>query len=461
MQRQLEQIIVAATLAFLLGCHAGLSKLLPLMPALILAAFFLLLLAWGCRQKAGVKLLAAAGIGLCFCCGAASGSGAMRQPQLPLQTFTGQEVRLFGRVEAGSVKVTPQGTSLVLACHTLQQAVQTNSAELGSSLPDTAIAVSGKVRVLVQGQDLSEKTTSGVIVQGTLKPLTDFANPGGWDGGLWSELQDLQGRMSIKGSELYLSGDGQSIRQYISGLAAGLRSNLQHTVPGQTGAVLAGMTLGGYDGISAQTREDFAAVGLAHLLAVSGTHIAVVTGFLLVLLRRRNHCTMALLAGILFFYAALCGFKPPVLRALLMSLALFGAGVSGRLPQRSNIFCAVVILLLCYEPRWLWDAGFQLSFTTTAGLLYFYPVLSGLCTRYLPVGIAEILAVSLTAQLAALPFLIHYFHQLSLSGLAANLLLVPLLELALLLTLAGYALLPVFGLESCCFYWQGFYCTPC
>ena len=187
MQRQLEQIIVAATLAFLLGCHAGLSKLLPLIPALILAALFLLLLAWCCRQKAGVKLLAAAGIGLCFCCGAASGSGAMRQPQLPLQTFTGQEVRIFGRVEAGSVKVTPQGISLVLAC----QAVQTNSAELGSSLPDTAIAVSGKVRVFVQGQDLSEKITGGVIVQGTLKPLTDFANPGGWDGGLWNELQDL------------------------------------------------------------------------------------------------------------------------------------------------------------------------------------------------------------------------------------------------------------------------------
>lgn len=321
MQRQLEQIIVAATLAFLLGCHAGLSKLLPLIPALILAAFFLLLLAWGCRQKAGVKLLAAAGIGLCFCCGAASGSGAMRQPQLPLQTFTGQEARLFGRVEAGSVKVTPQGTSLVLACHTLQQAVQTNSAELGSSLPDTAIAVSGKVRVLVQGQDLSEKITGGVIVQGTLKPLTDFANPGGWDGGLWSELQDLQGRMSIKGSELYLSGDGQSIRQYIGGLAAGLRSNLQHTVPGQAGAVLAGMTLGGYDGISAQTREDFAAVGLAHLLAVSGTHIAVVTGFLLVLLRRRNHCTMALLLT-LAGYALLPVFGLGKLLFLLAGLLL-------------------------------------------------------------------------------------------------------------------------------------------
>lgn len=57
MQRQLEQIIVAATLAFLLGCHAGLSKLLPLIPALILAALFLLLLACCCLPAAAAKRL--------------------------------------------------------------------------------------------------------------------------------------------------------------------------------------------------------------------------------------------------------------------------------------------------------------------------------------------------------------------------------------------------------------------
>ncbi|MFQ9934894.1 MAG: hypothetical protein ACLRXQ_01250 [Phascolarctobacterium faecium] len=57
-------------------------------------------------------------------------------------------------------------------------------------------------------------------------------------------IAGFTGANVYKGSELYLSGDGQSIRQYIGGLAAGLRSNLQHTVPGQAGAVLAGMTLG-------------------------------------------------------------------------------------------------------------------------------------------------------------------------------------------------------------------------
>lgn len=160
--------------------------------------------------------------------------------------------------------------------------------------------------MFVQGQDLSEKITGGVIVQGTLKPLTDFANPGGWDSGLWNELQDLQGRMSIKGSELYCPGTDKYQAVYRR-TGCRLRSNLQHTVPGQAGAVLAGMTLGGYDGISAQTREDFAAVGLAHLLAVSGTHIAVVTGFLLVLLRRRNHCTMRCWQGFYFFMRLCAG----------------------------------------------------------------------------------------------------------------------------------------------------------
>ena len=57
MQRQLEQIIVAATLAFLLGCHAGLSKLLPLIPALILAGFFSFAACLGLPPKGWSKVV--------------------------------------------------------------------------------------------------------------------------------------------------------------------------------------------------------------------------------------------------------------------------------------------------------------------------------------------------------------------------------------------------------------------
>ena len=96
MQRQLEQIIVAATLAFLLGCHAGLSKLLPLIPALILAALFS---AAACLVRPPKGWSKVVGRGrywfVFFVVALPAAAGPMRQPQLPLQTFTGQEVRLF------------------------------------------------------------------------------------------------------------------------------------------------------------------------------------------------------------------------------------------------------------------------------------------------------------------------------------------------------------------------------
>ena len=472
MRQQLEQILVYGTLGFLLGCHLGLSKIISLWAAVSLGVVFSLLLIGACCKYWESKILAVLAVGVFFCCGAAVGSGAMRQAQLEIGSFTGQQVLLYGTSEPGSVKNRPEGTSLVLVCNAVQaESVAADTSLLPAAAKDsfntiaaptsrTATAVAGKVRVFIKKVQLADKLAGQLTVSGTLKPLTNFANPGGWDGELWNELQGLQGRMSVSGSEVYLSGGSPGISDRIAGLANTLRQQLQSTAPGQAGAVLAGMTLGGYDGISAETRDDFARVGLAHLLAVSGTHIALLTGFLLLVLRRRNRYTLLVVAAILLFYAALCGFKPPVLRALCMSLALFATCGSDRLPQRSNIFCGVVLLLLCYQPCWLWDVGFQLSFVTTAGLLYFYPVLSGVCARYMPVAAAEVLAVSLTAQLAALPFLVHYFHQLSLAGLAANLFLVPLLEIAVLLTLAGFALLPLLGLGKLLFVLAGTLLLP-
>lgn len=293
MRQQLEQILVYGTLAFLLGCHLGLSKIIPLWAAVSLGAVFSLLLIGACCKDWESKILAVLAVGVFFCCGAAIGSGAIRQAQLEIGSFTSQQVLVYGTAEPGSVKNRPEGTSLVLVCSAVQSesvAADTKDSLNTTAAPTnrTATAVAGKVRVFIKNVQLADKLAGKLAVRGTLKPLTNFANPGGWDGELWNELQGLQGRMSVSGSEVYLSGGSPGISDRIAGLANTLRQQLRSTVPGQAGAVLAGMTLGGYDGISAETRDAFARVGLAHLLAVSGTHIALLTGFLLLVLRRRN-----------------------------------------------------------------------------------------------------------------------------------------------------------------------------
>lgn len=79
MRQQLEQILVYGTLGFLLGCHLGLSKIIPLWAAVSLGVVFSLLLIGACCKDWESKILAMLAVGIFFCCGAAIGSGAMRQ----------------------------------------------------------------------------------------------------------------------------------------------------------------------------------------------------------------------------------------------------------------------------------------------------------------------------------------------------------------------------------------------
>ena len=125
--------------------------------------------------------------------------------------------------------------------------------------------------------------------------------------------------------------------------------------------------------------------------------------------------------------------------ALLSGMVLGGSGA-----ERGRLLCLVAALLLCLQPLWLADIGFQLSFGAAAGLLWLLPACQRLLPQALPAPIGEAAAVSLAAQLAVLPLEVYYFHQISLIALVSNIVLVPVLEIAAQLALAG-ALLPVCG----------------
>ena len=97
------------------------------------------------------------------------------------------------------------------------------------------------------------------------------------------------------------------------------------------------MALGGYDGLSEATREAFSVTGLAHILSVSGTHMALVAGFLILIIGRRGKVQIITVLLLLFLYALLCGGSAPVWRSFIMSaVALAGAGTYKR--RKAAIF---------------------------------------------------------------------------------------------------------------------------
>ncbi len=408
--------VYVGTVLFLLGCYSTLEWWnVRDYRYLLLGLSLLALLAL--KLKAFRKFWKQ---GLCvtfLLLGTWAGSNAHPNPSEQLQPYLGKEMLAYGSIVPESVKRYPYGTSFVLRCEQLENT-----------------AYQQNLRVFTKNKELPQM--GKVWCQGELLPLNTLRNPGGFDGEGWNYLQNLGGR--LRKTRVEVVSEERSLIDRLAVLNIKMREKITSVVPDERGVLLCGMLLGGSVGLSDEVRETFAANGLAHLLSVSGTHFALLTGFLLLLLRplptkARKLGVVALLCA----YAVLCGMKPPIMRGLCMSCVLLFGGSGG---ARGNLLCLTAMVLLCFKPAWLLDVGFQLSFGAVAGLIWLYPKLKNCFCNYLPVILGEAMALTTAAQLAVLPLLVGYFHQLPLISLVSNILLVPVLELATLLTILGLAL---------------------
>ena len=335
----------------------------------------------------------------------------------------GRQLVVQGAVEPLSVRRQDGFSSAILRCQKVYS--------------DTELAYSGRLRVSVKGE---LPQVGCVVLKGTLEQLDSLRNPGGFDAASYNRVQELGGR--LRKAQLLKTEPQVLWWQRFALWNKKLSERIEAAAGAEYGALLSGMVLGGSSRLDEETRELFTDNGLAHLLSVSGTHIVLLTGLLLALLQWvplpwRKFIVIILLAA----YALLCGLRPPVLRALAMSSVLLLGG-SGA--ERGRLLCLVASLLLCLQPLWLADIGFQLSFGAAAGLLWLLPACQRLLPQALPAPIGEAAAVSLAAQLAVLPLEVYYFHQISLIALVSNIVLVPVLEIAAQMALVG-ALLPVCG----------------
>ena len=401
----------AAAALFAAGDYAGILMPQYFSVYAVLALLFGVLMAAAAKFKP--QTYSAAILALIFftLCGMAAGSKAMQPHNADIKNYIGQKVTVYGKIDLLTLKKQEKGTGFILEC----TALQSGSGNLHKAR--------GNIRVFVQNAKVKDFTAGSAAVTGTLKSLNSFANPGSFNSENWNLQQGIQGRMSVKQAALQLMGEADISDKFFL-FALGLRQKITDTV----------------DGESEATREAFSVTGLAHILSVSGTHMALVAGFLILIIGRRGKGQIITVLLLLFLYALLCGGSAPVWRSFIMSaVALAGAGTYKK-AQSGNIFCAAAVLLLIYNPLWLLDVGFQLSFAATGGLIFIYPQLKERLQFLKPVLVREGFAITLAAQLTSLPLLLWHFNQLSLVTFAANILLVPAMEILVIAALAGLCL---------------------
>ncbi|HIY78023.1 MAG TPA: competence protein ComEC family protein [Candidatus Borkfalkia excrementavium] len=179
--------------------------------------------------------------------------------------------------------------------------------------------------------------------------------------------------------------------------------------------------------------QNFRYGGVAHIFAVSGLHIGIIYGLLRLLFKKvRLHpiVSLVLTAGILVFYAGVCGFSPSSVRALTMCLILYASELAGVAYDKLNSVSAAAIVVLLINPVYLFSVGFQLSVAAAAGIIVvggcLFRALSRV--RFLPKKFSSAVSVALSAQIATFPILLDSFGYVSAVSLVLNLVFIPLIS---------------------------------
>ncbi|AJS61373.1 hypothetical protein UB51_03190 [Paenibacillus sp. IHBB 10380] len=191
-----------------------------------------------------------------------------------------------------------------------------------------------------------------------------------------------------------------------------------------------GLVIGMQDDVDTFTYGQFSQLGLTHILAVSGTHVAVYIACLMLLLslfRFTRETKFTLIILLIPIYVLLTGFSPSVVRAGIMSMITLYTARQGLLKDGLHIISAAALIMLVWNPYLLLNVSFQLSFIVTLGLLIYVPLLLPMLSK-LPRKFAIALGVTVVAQLISFPLTIYYFNQFSLLSIIANLILVPIIS---------------------------------
>jgi len=193
---------------------------------------------------------------------------------------------------------------------------------------------------------------------------------------------------------------------------------LKSVLKGQELALANALILGERSLLTNETTQGFSDTGAMHILAVSGLHIGILLQILLRIFQlfqkfiTKNLATILSLI-IVWFYALITGFSPSVVRSVIMFSFLLIGSMKGKENSELNILAFSAFILLSWKPIYIYDVGFQLSYTAMLGIYLFYPFLKNvIISRYkISQLIIEGSMVGIAAQITTVPLTLYYFHQ--------------------------------------------------
>ena len=259
-----------------------------------------------------------------------------------------------------------------------------------------------------------------IIASTELNRIQNKHNPGEFDAEKYwgAKSIDLIGFVG-EGNFRFIDHVNESrLSAFFGGLRNYMSNVLSEHLEGDELAIANALVLGDKDFLSVETRKSFASAGAMHVLAVSGLHVGIVLVLLMFIFRQfprlfsKNRALIAALV-VIWCYAGMTGLSPSVLRATIMFTILSMSTLFGRKGNSINTLFFSAFVMLIWDPMYLFDIGFQLSYLAMIGIFIFHPPISKIIfISYKPLKwLWEGTSVGIAAQIATFPLSLYYFHQ--------------------------------------------------
>lgn len=303
-----------------------------------------------------------------------------------------------------------------------------------------SLAVTGKLLCYFSKDSFSQSLKYGdrILIHKKLQQIKNSGNPGAFNYREYAAFQGLYHDVFLQSKD-WVSlkvKNSNPFNQFLISTRGWILSVLKKYCGdnkdelGIAEALLIGYT----DDLDKDIVQAYSSTGVVHIIAISGMHLALIYLLLVLLfshlpgLKKSKLSQVILILSCLWLFSLLTGGSASVLRSAVMFTSITIGKNFVRKTSIYNSLAASAFVLLCYNPYFLWDVGFQLSYLALIGIVMFQKPISGLIfikNKWLDQA-WQLVAVSIAAQIFTFPICIYYFHQFPLLFLFANLVAVPL-----------------------------------
>lgn len=293
---------------------------------------------------------------------------------------------------------------------------------------------------------------SMIVMQKELQPIKGSSNPGSFDFKNYNARKGIFMQVYLREQDYYIL--SSSRKEVFVSLLLSVRewciNTLKKYIRGSREAGLAEALLIGYkQDLDSELLRSYTNTGVVHIIAISGLHLGLIYVILkktceIFRIRRRVPRAIIILVS-LWIFSFLVGGGPSVFRsAVMFSFIVLGDSASRKIPILNSL-AASAFFLLCIYPNYLFDAGFQLSYSAVLSLVLFVrPITNSIiCTNPGLYYLWKLVAVTIAAQILTLPFTLNYFHQFPIMFLITNVVGVPVSSIVLLLLILLCIISPI------------------